>query len=55
VPRDAGALQYNAAIMEPSIQYCRTSDDVNIAYAVIGDGSPVVFSSTIEVRRKDEA
>jgi pimeloyl-ACP methyl ester carboxylesterase len=33
--------------MEPSIQYCRTPDDVNIAYAVIGDGSPIVFSSTM--------
>src|SRR6266540_3199896 len=33
--------------MEPRIQYARTSDGVNIAYAVFGDGPPVVFASNI--------
>jgi class 3 adenylate cyclase/esterase/lipase len=34
---------YNAAIMEPRIQYAQTSDDVNIAYFSMGEGLPVVF------------
>src|SRR5574341_1029955 len=29
--------------MEPRIQYAKTSDGVNIAYAVFGEGPPVVF------------
>ena len=33
--------------MEPRIQYAKTSDGVNIAYAVFGDGPPIVFPSTI--------
>ena len=32
---------------EPRIQYARTSDGVNIAYAVIGSGPAIVFPSTI--------
>ena len=28
--------------MEPSIQYTRTTDGVNIAYWTIGDGLPVI-------------
>jgi pimeloyl-ACP methyl ester carboxylesterase len=28
--------------MEPAIQYARTSDGVNIAYYLIGDGRPLV-------------
>ncbi len=33
--------------MEPRIQYAKTSDGVNIAYAVFGDGPPVVFPVSI--------
>jgi class 3 adenylate cyclase/pimeloyl-ACP methyl ester carboxylesterase len=29
--------------MEPRIQYAKTSDGVNIAYAVFGDGPPIVY------------
>jgi len=29
--------------MEPRIQYAKTSDGVNIAYAMLGDGPPVVY------------
>jgi pimeloyl-ACP methyl ester carboxylesterase len=29
--------------MEPQIQYVKTSDGVNIAYAVLGDGPPIVY------------
>ena len=29
--------------MEPRIQYAKTSDGVSIAYAVLGDGPPIVF------------
>ena len=32
------------ATMEPRIQYAKTSDGVNIAYAVFGDGPPIVLS-----------
>ena len=28
---------------EPRVQYARTSDGVSIAYAVFGDGMPVVI------------
>jgi pimeloyl-ACP methyl ester carboxylesterase len=31
--------------MEPRIQYAKTSDGANIAYAVFGDGPPIVCSS----------
>ena len=33
--------------MEPRIQYARTSDGVNIAYAVFGDGPPVLYLGSI--------
>ncbi len=33
--------------MEPQIQYAKTSDGVNIAYAVLGTGPAIVFPSTI--------
>jgi class 3 adenylate cyclase len=33
--------------MEPRIQYVKTSDGVNIAYAVVGSGPPLVFAATI--------
>jgi class 3 adenylate cyclase/pimeloyl-ACP methyl ester carboxylesterase len=29
--------------MEPRIQYCKTSDGVSIAYAVFGEGPPIVY------------
>jgi class 3 adenylate cyclase len=32
---------------EPQIQYCTTSDDVSIAYYVMGDGVPIVTTSGI--------
>ena len=31
--------------MEPQIRYCKTSDDVSIAYATLGEGPPIVFST----------
>lgn len=31
--------------MEPNIRYTKTSDGVNIAYAIIGDGAPVISVS----------
>jgi len=34
---------YNAASMESRIQYAKTSDGVNIAYAVFGEGSSLVY------------
>jgi hypothetical protein len=37
---------YNAAIMRPRVQYAKTSDGVNIAYAVFGEGPAVVFASS---------
>jgi class 3 adenylate cyclase len=30
--------------MEPRIQYARTSDGVNIAYAVFGEGAPLIYT-----------
>jgi len=33
--------------MEPHIRYARTSDDVNIAYSVMGEGQPFVYASTV--------
>jgi pimeloyl-ACP methyl ester carboxylesterase len=32
--------------MEPRIQYAKTSDGVNIAYATFGEGPPVVYISS---------
>ncbi len=31
--------------MEPQIQYAKTSDGVNVAYAVFGEGPPIVYTS----------
>ncbi len=31
----------------PTIQYAKTTDDVDIAYISLGDGSPIVFASNI--------
>jgi pimeloyl-ACP methyl ester carboxylesterase len=42
-----GAQLYNLAIMEPRIEYAKTSDGVNIAYAVFGDGPAIVFPASI--------
>ncbi|MDO8616777.1 MAG: adenylate/guanylate cyclase domain-containing protein [Dehalococcoidia bacterium] len=33
--------------MEPRIQYTKTSDGVNIAYAVFGEGQPLVYPSNV--------
>jgi len=33
--------------MEPRIQYTKTADGVNVAYATLGDGPPIVFASNI--------
>ncbi len=33
--------------MEPRIQYAKTSDGVSIAYAVFGDGPPIIFTSPV--------
>ena len=33
--------------MEPRIQYCGTSDGVSIAYATLGYGRPIVFSTRV--------
>jgi hypothetical protein len=30
--------------MEPRIQYARTSDGVNIAYGVFGEGLPLIYT-----------
>lgn len=38
-----GPRLYNAAIMEPRIQYAKTTDGVNIAYATGGEGRTVVL------------
>ncbi len=35
-------MAYNTPAMEPRIQYCKTSDGVNIAYASMGEGPPLV-------------
>jgi len=32
---------------QPRIQYAKTADGVNIAYAVVGSGQPIVFASNI--------
>ena len=31
--------------MEPQIRYCRTSDGVNMAYAVEGEGPVLIYAS----------
>ena len=36
-----------SAAMEPRIQYAKTSDGVNIAYAVLGEGTPLLLAGTI--------
>jgi class 3 adenylate cyclase len=33
--------------MEPRIQYAKTSDGVNIAYCVMGEGQPLVYTSNV--------
>jgi class 3 adenylate cyclase len=33
--------------MEPQIRYARTTDGVHIAYAIIGEGTPLVFTSNV--------
>ena len=33
--------------MLPAIQYAKTTDEVNVAYFAIGEGSPIVFASNI--------
>ncbi len=33
--------------MEPRIQYAKTTDGVNIAYAVLGSGPPMVGASNV--------
>ena len=33
--------------MEPRIQYMKTADGVNVAYAVVGSGQPIVLASNI--------
>ena len=33
--------------MEPRIQYAKTSDGVNIAYSVMGEGQPLVYTSNV--------
>jgi len=38
---------YNAAIMEPRIQYATTSDRVHVAFTTIGRGPPLVVSGDI--------
>ena len=42
--------------MEPSIQYCKTSDGVTIAYYAIGQGAPLVWmelpTSHLQAERK---
>ena len=38
---------YNAAIVEPQIQYVRSADGTNIACAIMGEGVPMVFSPNI--------
>ena len=43
IPRaPTGPWLYNAAIMEPRIQYAKTSDGVSIAYAQAGEGREVL-------------
>jgi hypothetical protein len=33
-------------VTEPRIQYCKTSDGVSIAYAMFGEGPPMVYLTT---------
>ena len=41
--------------MEPRIQYAKTSDGVNIAYATIGEGPPlIIMSPRIATNIEDE-
>ncbi len=34
-------------VMEPRIQYAKTSDGVNIAYCTMGEGQPLVYTSNV--------
>jgi DNA-binding SARP family transcriptional activator/pimeloyl-ACP methyl ester carboxylesterase len=42
-PTHAERLRARPALHE--VQFCRTSDDVRIAYAIVGDGPPVVWAA----------
>lgn len=33
--------------MEPQIQYAKTSDGVSIAYSMMGEGLPLVYTSNV--------
>jgi hypothetical protein len=33
--------------MEPRIQYAKTNDGVNIAFSVMGEGHPLVYTSNV--------
>ena len=39
--------------MEPSIQYAKTEDGVNIAYWTMGEGEPLVLMPQIPISRID--
>ena len=41
-----GPQLYNAAIMEPRIQYTKTSDGIDIAFATVGKGPPLLWVSS---------
>jgi hypothetical protein len=43
--------------MEPRVQFAKTSDGVNIAYAVFGEGPAVVFTARpgVTCTRRSEA
>ena len=51
-----GTGDRGGVMSEPRIQYCKTSDGVNIAYSVMGDGPPLVVVSalwgTLHMRRR---
>jgi len=38
---------YNSLLMEPSIQYAKTADGVNIAFWTLGEGTPIVQMPTL--------
>jgi DNA-binding SARP family transcriptional activator len=44
-PRAVGAERPRARPALHKVQFCRTSDDVRIAYARVGDGPPVVWAA----------
>ena len=37
-------IELNEPVLDQKIRYCRTSDGVRIAYAVVGEGTPIVRS-----------